>query len=229
MLRTEIGKSAEHGMTTHTSSLVVLDFETSGLKPEQGARVIEIGAVRVQNGAIGETFQTLVNPGQQIHSFISQLTGITNRMLADAPKSSEAFQAFREFLGVCPFVAHNTHFDRHFLLFELQRLGFSCANLSACSLLAARRIVPEAPCYRLSALTEHCGLPQEGNWHRALADAVATARLWLYMEARLRQDYGLHETPFSLMLHLTQLRRGRQTQTWLRQEAERQRNAYREP
>ena len=204
------------------SQLIIFDFETSGMKPSDGARVIEIGAVRLQNGVVGERFQSLVDPGLPVSPFITALTGITNEMLAAAPKSREVFPAFHAFLGDAPIAAHNVRFDRSFLLFELGRLGLECGNPHACTLLAARRIVPEAPRYQLSVLAEHCGITPNGNWHRALADAEATARLWLYMERRLQKDYGLLETSFPLMLQLTRLRRGKQVQAWLRHEAQRQ-------
>ncbi|MDO5674444.1 MAG: 3'-5' exonuclease [bacterium] len=115
-------------------------------------------------------------------------------------------------------------FDRAFLAAELARLGLKHRmhnNACACSLLAARRILPDAPRYRLSTLAAHCGLIVQGSWHRALADAEATAQLWLYMEERLQLQYGLIETPFSLMDALTRLQR-RQVPAWLRTQATRQ-------
>lgn len=203
------------------SALVVFDFETSGLKPAQGARVIEAGAVLVENGAIRARFQRLINPGFPVSSFIAAFTGISNAMLKDAPDSAEVLPEFCAFCGDLPMVAHNARFDRAFLAAELARLGLEHNNACACSLLAARRILPDAPRYRLSALAAHCGLAVQGGWHRALADAEATAQLWLYMEERLRRQYGLHETPFHLMDALTRLQRGK-VPAWLRAQAARQ-------
>ncbi|NLZ17896.1 MAG: 3'-5' exonuclease [Desulfobulbaceae bacterium] len=203
------------------SALVVFDFETSGLKPSQGARVIEIGAVLVEDGAIRARFQRLVNPGFAVSPFITSFTGISNAMLREAANSAEVLPEFCEFCGNLPLVAHNARFDRAFLQAELARLGRSSANICACSMLAARRILPDAPRYRLQVLAEHCGLSMRGSWHRALADAEVTALLWLYMEERLRQQYGLKQIPFALMEALTRLQR-RQVASWLRLQAAQQ-------
>ena len=203
------------------SALVVFDFETSGLKPAQGARVIEVGAVLVEGGAIRASFQHLINPGFPVSPFITAFTGISNAMLKDAPESAEALAEFCAFCGDLPMVAHNARFDRAFLAAELARQGLMHTNACACSLLAARRIVPDAPRYRLSALAAHCGLSLQGSWHRALADAEVTAQLWLYMEKRLCRQYGLKETPFSLMDALTRLQRSR-VPAWLQAQAARQ-------
>ncbi len=212
----------EHSGAEHMSALVVFDFETSGLKPSQGARVIEVGAVRVEDGVIRACFQQLINPGFPVTSFITGLTGISNAMLSQAPGSAEVLPAFVAFCGDLPMVAHNARFDRAFLQAELARLGLSCANACACSLLVARRVMPDAPHYRLAALARHCGLNPQGSWHRALTDAMITAQLWLYMEERLRRQYGLRRISFALMQHLTCLQRNR-VPAWLRVEAARQR------
>ncbi len=105
------------------SALVVFDFETSGLKPAQGARVIEVGAVLVEGGAIRASFQRLINPGFPVSPFITAFTGISNAMLKDAPESAEALAEFCAFCGDLPMVAHNARFDRAFLAAELARQG----------------------------------------------------------------------------------------------------------
>lgn len=203
------------------AELVVFDFETTGMKPELGARVIEIGAVRLEAGRVTAHFQSLVHPGCRVGRFIAELTGISDAMLKDAPPAAEVFPAFLDFVGKVPLIAHNARFDLAFLRAELARLGLSCDNPHACSLLAARRILPEAPRYRLSVLAEHCGIAPQGTWHRALADAEAAARLWLFMTDRLRRDYGFTEAPFALMRELTGIRRA-QAPAWLADQAARQ-------
>lgn len=207
------------------SALVVFDFETSGLKPAEGARVIEVGAVLLEEGAIRASFQSLINPGFPVSSFISAFTGISNAMLKDAPTSAEVLPEFCAFCGNLPMVAHNARFDRAFLAAELCRLGRVHSNACACSLLAARRIVPEAPRYRLSSLAVHCGLSLHGSWHRALADAEVTAQLWLFMQERLRIQYGLKEPSFALMDALTRVQRSK-VSTWLRAQAARQHSGF---
>ena len=202
-------------------ALIVFDFETSGLKPAQGARIIEVGAVLVENGGIRARFQRLINPGFAVSAFVTSFTGISNAMLRDAASSAEVLPEFCEFCGDLPLVAHNARFDRAFLQAELARLGQSYTNICACSMLAARRILPDAPRYRLQVLADYCGLSMHGSWHRALADAEVTAQLWMYMEERLRQQYGLKQTPFALMEQLTRLQR-RQVPSWLRLQAAQQ-------
>ena len=209
------------------SRVVVFDFETSGLKPEYGARVIEAGAVLLAGGEIGARFQSLVNPGRPPSRFIQELTGISAAMLRGAPKPAEIFPQFLAFVGDLPLVAHNIRFDLGFLQAELQRLHLACDNPHACSLALGRRILPDAPRHSLSILAEHCGVTPDGpdgRWHRALADAEAAAKIWLFMEEKLKREYGLAEVSFELMRELCALRRGR-IPARLRREAESQRNA----
>src|SRR5690606_36026425 len=103
-------------------SVVVLDFETTGLSPDQGDRVIEVGAVLIENNRITDRFQSLMNPGMRINGFIENYTGITNAMLKDAPPVPEVMEEFASFLGDHHLVAHNANFDRRFLDAELRRL-----------------------------------------------------------------------------------------------------------
>jgi len=104
-------------------SVVVLDFETTGLSPDDGDRVIEIGAVLLQDNQIVDRFQSLMNPEMRISSFIADYTGITNAMLANAPSTSEAMGKFAKFMAGHHLVAHNASFDRRFLDAELQRIN----------------------------------------------------------------------------------------------------------
>ena len=97
------------------NSLVVLDFETTGLSLDNGDRAIEIGAVRIVDGEITEQFQALMNPGRQVSPFIEDYTGITNAMLADARPCSEVMTEFCDFIGDDNLLAHNASFDQKFL------------------------------------------------------------------------------------------------------------------
>src|SRR5690606_14462757 len=121
-------------------TVIVLDFETSGLSPDQGDRAIEIGAVLIERGVVTDRFQRLMNPGMRINSFIENYTGITNSMLQDAPPVAEVMAEFAEFMGDHNLVAHNASFDQRFLRAELKRVRKSCTNAFSCSMLAARRI-----------------------------------------------------------------------------------------
>ena len=92
---------------TKANTVVVLDFETTGLSPDYGDRAIEIGAVRIENGEVVERFQELMNPGRRIDSFIEGYTGITNGMLKDAPPCKEVMHKFADFINGYNLVAHN--------------------------------------------------------------------------------------------------------------------------
>ncbi len=92
----------------------VLDFETTGLTPNKGDRAIEIGISLMRNGTEVDTFSSLINPGMRVHSFITGLTGISNRMLASAPSAREVMPEALKFVGNAHLVAHNASFDKKF-------------------------------------------------------------------------------------------------------------------
>lgn len=202
------------------NAIVVLDFETSGMSPLQGDRAIEIGAVRIVEGAIVDRFQSLMNPGRRINSFIEDYTGITNAMVQAAPPAAEVMAAFDHFIADDPLVAHNASFDRRFLDAELQRIDRCRRQAFACSMLLARRIYPEAPNHKLGTLVTYKSLPTDGRFHRALADAEMTAHLWLCMVEDLRDDYGFREVPFALMGALATQKKHR-VEAFLREQATR--------
>ena len=183
-------------------TVVVLDFETTGLSPQQGDRAIEIGAVRIEQGQITARFQELMNPGRRINGFIENYTGITNQMLAQARPCAEVMEAFADFLGSFDLIAHNASFDRRFLEAELHRLKRPVLGRFGCSMLLARRIYPEAPNHRLSGLVAYKQLPNNGVFHRAQADAEMTAHLWLGMLADIRAGYPRCELSFGLLQQL---------------------------
>jgi len=180
-------------------SIIVLDFETSGMAPDRGDRVIEVGAVRISDGQIVERFQSLVNSGLLVSPFIESYTGITNAMLRSAPDSREVMRAFARFVGNNSLVAHNASFDSRFLAAEWARVGLACVQEFACSMLVARRVYPDAPNHKLETLVRYKNLPVEGSFHRALADAEMTAHLWLGMERDIGQSCGVERVPFSIM------------------------------
>jgi DNA polymerase-3 subunit epsilon len=186
-------------------SVIVLDFETTGLSPDGGDRAIEIGAVLVQDNQIVDRFQSLMNPGMRVSGFIESYTGITNGMLATAPPVAEVMRTFRRFMANHHLVAHNAGFDRHFLDAELQRLRLQYSQEFACSMLVSRRVYPDAPGHSLEALVRHKRLTTSGVHHRALADAEMTAHLWLSMIAELKSSFGLKVVPFALMQQLAKV------------------------
>ncbi len=183
-------------------TVVVLDFETTGLSPTEGDRAIEIGAVLIENGEVTDRFQQLMNPGRRISRFIEQYTGITNHMLRDAPPCEQVMQNFAEFIGDYDMVAHNASFDRRFLNAEFDRIDCGYSGQFACSMLAARRIYQEAPNHKLQSLVRYKNIQNNGVFHRALADAEMTAHLWLTMVHEITEQYDIASVPFSLMQKL---------------------------
>jgi DNA polymerase-3 subunit epsilon len=189
--------------TGDARSCIVLDFETTGLSPAQGDRAIEIGAVRLRDGVVVDRFQSLMHPGMRISSFIEGYTGISNSMLADAESCEVVMQRFVDFAGDSNFVAHNASFDRRFLEAEYSRIGCAHSNNFACSMLAARRLCPDVPNHRLGTLVECLALPNDGTFHRALADAEMTAALWLQLLDALGER-GPRNVRFADMVRLCQ-------------------------
>lgn len=183
-------------------TLIVFDFETTGLSPDMGDRSIEIGAVLIEQGQITERFQQLMNPSIRIPVFIENLTGISNRMVSEARKNNEVMQAFFEFTQGHNLVAHNASFDERFLRAEFKRIKKTFNGGIACSLLASRRIFQQAPNHQLATLADYKNLPSEGVYHRALADAEVTAHLWLSLLAELRDCHGVNRPSFAFMAQL---------------------------
>jgi DNA polymerase-3 subunit epsilon len=180
-------------------TVVVLDFETTGLSPNMGDRAIEIGAVRVVEGRITDRFQELMNPGFRISGFIESYTGITNAMLQGAPPCGEVMARFAEFIGGDNLVAHNASFDRRFLDAELERIGRGYSGRIACSMLVARRIYQALSSHKLESLVRFLDIENDGTFHRALADSEMTVRLWLAMLDNIRDGYAIEAPTFSLM------------------------------
>ena len=174
-------------------TLAVIDFETTGLSPAQGARATEIAAVLVQGGQIVGRFQCLMNSGAWVPPFIEHLTGITNRMLHTAPPARAVMHEVARFTKGCPLIAHNAAFDRAFWQAEQARAECEpdAAHRFACTLLLSRRLYPHAHNHRLGTLASLHALPSAGRAHRALADAEVTAHLLLQMQRDLGQRFAL--------------------------------------
>lgn len=190
------------------NTVIVLDFETTGLSPNQGDRAIEIGAVRVEDGRITDRFQRLIYPNQRISGFIESYTGITNRMLQDAQPAEQVMAEFADFIEDFNLVAHNASFDSKFLTSELARIERPSSQAFACSLLVARRLYQDAPNHKLGTLVRFKNLPTDGTFHRALADAEMTTHLWLTMLEDMNNRYGIKPVDFSLMQKLGKTAKG---------------------
>lgn len=187
----------------NANSLIILDFETTGLSPNLGDRAIEIGAVKLENGKVVDQFQELMNPGRPVSTFIEDYTGITNKMLRNAAPCEEVMEKFSGFIQGQNLVAHNASFDKRFLDSELQQISSNYDGEFACSLLVSRRLYQSAPNHKLGTLINYKGIASNGSFHRALYDAQMTAKLWLAMVDDIQLKTGVDEIPFSLVKKLT--------------------------
>ncbi|HEY70436.1 MAG TPA: 3'-5' exonuclease, partial [Anaerolineae bacterium] len=168
-------------------TLIALDLETTGLDPERDA-VIEIGVVRFRGKRVEEEWSTLVNPGQPLSPFITQLTGITDEMLAGAPRITQVLGDLQTFVGDVPILGHNIQFDLAFL----QRQGLFQHNEPLDTFDLASVLLPSAPRYSLTALASLLEVPVRAK-HRALEDADTTRMVFL------RLCDLLDELPFGLI------------------------------
>lgn len=165
---------------------VALDLETTGARPGAG-KITEIGAVRIEGFREVKHFSTLVNPMRPIPPMITQITGITQAMVADAPRIEEVIPALLEFLAGAVVVAHNAPFDVGFLNYELQRLkGRRLGEGAIDTLPLARALAPGLPNYRLHTVAEALGAPVAAC-HRALADAQAAGHVFVTLVGRLQE------------------------------------------
>jgi DNA polymerase-3 subunit epsilon len=149
-------------------NFVVLDFETTGLDPIYD-EIIEVGAIRVSNGIIDSEFSTLVKPDGKISSFVTDLTGITNKMVTDAPKIQDVLPSLLKFIGDSVVLGHNVHFDINFLYDNCkEHLGISFTNDMLCTMRIARNAFKDIKFFKLSRLAHYFNVP--AGTHRALAD-----------------------------------------------------------
>jgi DNA polymerase-3 subunit epsilon len=163
-------------------SLVVLDFETTGLKPHEDDRITEVGLVRIADGRIVDRYQSLANCGVRVPRFITSYTGITQQMVDDAPPVARVMREVSTFIGDTPVVAHCASFDERFFVRECRRLRMSMViEPFLCSMRLARRVYPHLDSHALGVLARFLNLPATGAAHRAAVDAEMTAALMLQM------------------------------------------------
>ncbi len=168
---------------------VVVDLETTGLSPEWDM-IIEIGAIKVQNGKIIDNFQRLVYPGEKISSFIEQLTGITNEMLAGAPLINDVLPQFDEFVGNSIVVGHNVNFDVNFLYENYDYvLEKPFSNDFIDTMRISRKLYPELDHHRLIDIVEHLKITGS-TMHRALSDCRYTYECYEKMKEDIITIYN---------------------------------------
>jgi DNA polymerase-3 subunit epsilon len=194
---------ANHNDSHEANTLIVLDFETSGLSPNLGDRAIEIGAVLIENGKITDRFQQVMNPGFPIDPCIESYTGITNPMIEQARPCAEVMQEFADFIGDYYLVAHNASFDKRFLDAELAFINRSYPGKFLCSLLIARRIYQNAPNHKLGSLVAYRNNTTDGVFHIALADSEMTAKLLLAKLEDLHEKHDIETVSYELMRKLS--------------------------
>jgi DNA polymerase-3 subunit epsilon len=177
-------ESAAHAddLSVLPHDLVFVDLETTGGNAAYH-RITEIGIVRVQNGELVDEWSSLVNPECLIPSYIEAFTGITNEMVASAPRFADVAALVLEKLGAAVFVAHNARFDYSFLRSEFRRLDRHFAAKVLCTVKLSRRLFPEFVRHNLDAVMERNGLTCSAR-HRALGDARVLCDFWF----KLRRD-----------------------------------------
>lgn len=194
-------KEAENDEVKRLNTFVVVDFETTGNRPKEGDKIIQIGTVLIRNGKIAERFSTLVNPQTEIPPFIENLTGITNDMVVHAPMIEEVLPPLLKMLDGAVFVAHNVFFDLAFLQNALQEAGyhpFTGPLIDTVEL--SRLLLPRQEGYRLSDLSVSLDIMHE-HPHQADSDAEATAHILLHLLEKLRN------LPLVTIQHLQRLSR----------------------
>ncbi|MBO5789378.1 MAG: PolC-type DNA polymerase III [Clostridia bacterium] len=168
------------------AEMVVFDLETTGLNAQHD-RIIEIGAVLIQNGEVKDTYQTFVNPHTPISEEITALTSITDDMVADAPSIEEALPDFLAFVGDRMLIAHNANFDAGFVRAAAERLGIPFTNTYLDTFALSRYVNPELNRHKLDIIAEHYGLG-DFHHHRASDDAAMLAHIFFRMQQRLRDE-----------------------------------------
>ncbi len=167
-------------------NVIVFDTETTGLSPRNGDRIIEIGAVKLENGVVVDEFQSLINPGRSIPYQAQAVHGISQAMLHDQPLPAEVFPEFYDFICSATLVAHNAPFDQRFLTAELNLLGLRTPNKIECTMKLSRRYLSQLPNHRLYTVYRHLGGVEDSSMkrHRALDDARMAAFVWLELNKR---------------------------------------------
>ena len=172
------------------SPIIVLDFESTGLNTNT-ARVIEIGAVKLVGGTVVDSMSVLVNPKQPLKPKITEITGITDMMLADKETAETAIPKLMAFIGDCPIAAHNASFDASLLRAELRRLSIRWEAPVLDTLTLCRKLYPEMKSHKLGSLCKHLGVSLK-NAHRAVHDATATALCLAKMYREVKEEKGLN-------------------------------------
>ncbi|PJF42952.1 MAG: hypothetical protein CUN50_02195 [Candidatus Thermofonsia Clade 1 bacterium] len=187
-------RSARIGRVVMRGIFVALDLETTGLDAAD-AHIIEIGAAKFRDGALIETYRTLVNPMVTIPAHVTDITGIRNEDMIGAPKLADVLPRLQAFVGDSVLVGHNIEFDLRFL----NKHKLFTEHKAADTYELASVLLPKASRYNLNALMQHFNIAPEGDYHRALTDAIASGRLYYALWQKLLS------LPLSLVREIAQL------------------------
>jgi len=169
---------------------LAVDTETTGYSPADGHRLIEVARVAIVDGALGEEWSTLVNPGRTIPAEATRVHGITDAMVASAPRAAEAGRLLRTACGDLPLVFHNAAFDLPFLLHFFREAGAPALLNPVVDTLGLARGLFGPGSKSLGALAARLELPGEAA-HRALGDTRTTARLFIELAGRWEREKGV--------------------------------------
>ena len=184
-------KEKVSGTPLEEAEFCVVDTETTGLSARSNY-IIEIGMVRVSKLKIVETYNSLINPGKSIPYFITNLTGISDDDVYNAPFFEDIIEDISEFIGERVLIAHNLHFDKSFLRYEFRRAGKDFeTNSELCTVKLARRLYPSLKSKSLTSVTAHLRL-KNNSAHRALSDAEVTAKALIKMIREAKKSYKLN-------------------------------------
>lgn len=171
----------------------VIDIETTGISPRDDS-IIDISALRVRDRMVSDVFSALINPGYEIPSFISELTGITNKMLESAPRIESVLPDFISFLGDDIVVGHNVNFDINFLYDNsIELLSKPLNNDFIDTMRLARKIFPNAPHHRLQDISAMLSVNYSGA-HRAEQDCRITYQCYIKMIEKAIEQFGSVES-----------------------------------
>ena len=174
-------------LTLLEDTYVVFDLETTGLYPNSGDSMIEIGAVKISNGSIVDRFDELINPGKQLSEDIINITGINNEMLKGKRTEEEVLKDFMNWVGNTPMVAHNAKFDISFVDMAFIKYNLGTLNNIVIDTLGLSRYLESSERYHnLATLVKRYNIPwNEDKHHRADYDSEGTALIFLKMLKKL--------------------------------------------
>ena len=164
---------------TRGGNFVAIDVETTGFSP--GDEIVDLAAVRFRSGAVVDKFESLINPKIPIPASVTEIHGITNSDVADAPVAEDIFPRFLEFIADDILVAHNAPFDMRFLNKISDNLyGDRIKNEEVCTLSLAKNLVHDIQNHKLTTLATYFGI-EVFSAHRAYPDALVAGQLYLFL------------------------------------------------